>query len=377
MCETAAPLWNMLQQKEVPMRIVSLRHHQDNSGHRSLTRAFLLAVCVVLALGALPRAAEQCSNDCTHATKACLCVLAASKGSVTITSLGSTEAQPALLRQALEIGDQIATTEGTALIELSCPGGSQVKFHGNLRTVIRPSIEGQDCAFDLLSGASDVQASAPTELQAGDVTMGSKSTLYGMRVWRTPDGPNVECLVFEGEAQVRGSQQQNYQSLLSSSKAAWTNGRRLAGSEQARVTPPDIEATARIYALTDILRLRSQNTEVPDHLRADLIKSYAGVLARANDAQSRIDLAVIQTNAGIARQALYHLNQADRIPTLDPQQRTAIASTKVVVYTKLGRQQETTTELDRVRRLDPTVYENLRRQDLKNLRNWQPTRPTR
>jgi hypothetical protein len=164
---------------------------------------------------------------------------------------------------------------------------------------------------------------------------------------------------------------------LSSSKAAWTNGRRLAGSEQARVTAPDIEATARIYALADILRLRSQNTEVADDLRANLVKGYTGVLARAGDVQSRIDLAVIQTNAGIARQALYHLNQADRIPTLDPQQRTAIASTKVVVYTKLGRQQESTTELEKVRRLDPAVYQNLRRQDLRNLRDWQPVRPTR
>jgi hypothetical protein len=198
-----------------------------------------------------------------------------------------------------------------------------------------------------------------------------------MRVWKTPEGPNVECLVFEGEARVRTSRQQNYQSLMSSSKAAWSNGRRIAGPERARVTTPDVEATARIYALTDILRLRSQNADVPDHLRADLIKSYAGVLARANDAQSRIDLAVIQTNAGIARQALYHLNQADRMPTLDPQQRTAIASTKVVVYTKLGRQQETAAELEKVRRLDPAVYQNLRRQDLKNLRIWQPARPTR
>lgn len=345
--------------------------------NRSLRREFLLAAGVMLGLWTLPLAAEQCNEECTHPTKACLCVVASSTGKVTITSLGSSEAQPALLRQALDIGDQIATAEGPALIELTCPGGSQVKFHGDLRTVIRPSAEGQDCAFDLLSGASDVQASAPTELQAGDVTMGSKSTLYGMRVWRTPDGPNVECLVFEGEAQVRGSQRQNYRSLLSSSKAAWTNGRRLAGSEQARVTAPDIAATARIYAQTDIFRLQIQNVEVSAETRSDLIKSYTGVLARANDVQSRIDLAVIQTNAGIARQALYHLNQADRIPTLDPQQRTAIASTKVVVYTKLGRQQETATELEKVRKLDPAVYQNLRRQDLKNLRNWQPARPTR
>lgn len=359
------------------MRTVTLFHYHGNNGTRFPRREFLLAACLILVLWKLPLSAEQCSNDCAHPTKACLCVLAPGAGKVTITSLGTSEAQPALLGQALEIGDQIVSTEGAALIELSCPKGSQVKFHGNLRTVIRPSIEGQDCAFDLLSGASDVQASAPTEMQAGDVTMGSKSTLYRMRVSKTPEGPNVECLVFEGEAQVRTSRQQNYRSLSSSSKAAWTNGRRVAGPEQARVTARDVEATARIYALTDILRLRSQNAEVPDDLRADLVKGYAGVLARAGDAQPRIELAVIQTNAGIARQALYHLNQADRIPTLNPQQRTAIASTKVVVYTKLGRQQETATELEKVRRLDPAVYQNLRRQDLKNLRIWQPARPTR
>jgi hypothetical protein len=214
-------------------------------------------------------------------------------------------------------------------------------------------------------------------MQAGDVTMGSKSTLYRMRVSKTPEGPNVECLVFEGEAQVRTSRQPNYQSLMSSSKAAWSNGHRIAGPERARVTARDVEATARIYARTDILRLRSQNGDVPDDLRAGLIKGYTGVLSRAGDAQPRIELAVIQTNAGIAKQALYHLNQADRIPTLDTQQRTAIASTKVVVYTKLGRQQETATELEKVRRLDPAVYQNLRRQDFKNLRIWQPARPTR
>jgi hypothetical protein len=161
--------------------------------------------------------------------------------------------------------------------------------------------------------------------------------------------------------------------MTSNSKAAWAKGR----WERARLTARDVEATARIYAITDVLRLRSQNVAVPDHLRADLVKGYTGVLTHAGDAQPRIDLAVIQTNAGIAREALYHLDQADRIPTLDPQQRTAIASTKVVVYTKLGRQQESTTELEKVRRLDPAVYQNLRRQDLRNLRDWQPVRPTR
>jgi hypothetical protein len=342
--------------------------------NRSLRREFLLAAGVMLGLWTLPLAAEQCNEECTHPTKACLCVVASSTGKVTITSLGSSEAQPALLRQALEIGDQIATAEGPALIELTCPGGSQVKFHGDLRTVIRPSAEGQDCAFDLLSGASDIQANQPTELRAGNVTMGSKSTLYGMKVWRTPDGPNMECVVFEGEAQVWTSRQQNYRSMTSNSKAAWTRGR-WAG--QGRITADDIEATARIYAQTDIFRLQIQNVEVSAETRSDLIKSYTGVLARANDVQSRIDLAVIQTNAGIARQAIYYLNQADRIPTVTPEQRSAIASTKVVAYTKVGRQQEAAVELERVRRLDPAEYQNLRRQDLKNLRNWQPTRPTR
>ena len=67
------------------MRTVTLFHYHGNNGTRSPRREFLLAACLILVLWKPPLSAEQCSDDCAHPTKACLCVLAPGAGEVTIT----------------------------------------------------------------------------------------------------------------------------------------------------------------------------------------------------------------------------------------------------------------------------------------------------
>jgi hypothetical protein len=346
---------------EEPMHIETKCQLQPVTRKQTMRFGCCLALCTfifALAAGELP--AEECGADCSHPEKACLCVVAPGGSRISLTPIGSVERQAAKLGQALEIGDELVNTAEDAIVELACPGGSEVKLHGQFRAVIMPGAEGQDCAFNLLAGGADVLTDKPTQVQGGETVMGSVRTQYSMRVWRTPDNSNVECVVFEGEAEVQNLAARSRRALTSSTKAIWTNGRLVRDVNS--VSRRDIETASLLYARTDVARLQSRGMEIADAgvLQASLVRGYAAVMVQPNQAQPRITLAALQTDWRMPKQALYQLTKAEKSEPARQEEKVAIAATKFVAYKQIGREQEAAVESEKVRRMDPATYERLR-----------------
>src|SRR5262245_55277694 len=139
-----------------------------------------------------------------------------------------------------------------ALVALTCPGGSDVKLHGRFRTVIMPGAPGQDCALSLLAGSADMLTDQPTQVTSGETLMGSLRTVYSMRVTRAREAPQVECFVFDGEAEVQYRQAGSKLLLPTSGKAS------IRAGQVARdvVSPRDVQAASIMYSRADLARAR-------------------------------------------------------------------------------------------------------------------------
>ena len=318
--------------------------------HQMIGSLFCLAV---LGLPAASHAAEQCSADCTHPTKACVCAIDGATP-IAVTSIGAVERKRLVLRQALDIGDELTSASEDSLVGLTCPGGSDMKLHGRFRTVIMPAASGEDCALNLLAGSASVMTNQPTQLTSGETVMGSKQTVYSMRVMRDQEQPQFECVVFEGEADVQYRRGGKLVPLRTSAKATVRDGRLV----EDVVTPQDITAASVLYSRADFARARAQGVTIenPDAFKSALQNGYAAVLARPTDPAPRIALAELQTNARISRQALYHLDKAEKLEPARTDQKVAIAATKAQAFKQIGREKEAAVESDKLRKLDPERY---------------------
>jgi hypothetical protein len=309
-------------------------------------------------------ASDQCSADCTHPTKACVCAIDPASP-VAMTAIGGVERQRLVVRQALEIGDELMSANENAVVGLTCPGGSDVKLHGRFRTVIMPGAPGQDCVLNLLAGSADVLTDQRTELTSGETLMGSQRTLYSMRVTRDREAPQVECLVFEGEAEVQYRQAVAKLSLGASGKAS------IRAGQVARdvVSPRDVQAASVVYSRADLARARALGARIenPDAFKEALRSGYAAVLANPTDPAPRIALAELQTSARISRQALYHLDKAERLEPSRIDQKAAIAATKMTLYKRIGREQDAAVEAEKLRKLDPEKYKKIQRDEPLNI----------
>jgi hypothetical protein len=309
-----------------------------------------------------------------------VCVLDPVDAPVSLVPFGTVIRQPARAGQSLSSGDQLSSVRADAIAEIACPGGSEVKLHGQFLAIIKPGAPGQDCAIDLLAGSADVLGAKPTQVEAGDTLMGSATTLYGIRVRRAGTDLNVECLVFEGAAQVRYANRWS-RSVNEGAKTAWRQG---AGDPvQAQVTDVDVRATSNVYARADLARLRVRGERPPDErtLMNQLTASYATVMMRPKDAQARIRLAALQTDLGNSKQVLYHVQRAEQAGPARDDQKTAIAVMKYTALKRTGREAEATAEIEKVRTLDSAQYERIRMMDPAKIRladpALQPVRPTR
>ena len=313
-----------------------------------------LLMLLLLPVGA--SAAEQCRPDCTHETKACVCAL--DGRDITFTAIGGVERQPLRLRQALDPGDEIGSTDQNAVVALTCPRNSFVNLHGRFRTIIMPPAQGQDCALNLLAGGAEVQTNSPTQVSAGTTLMGSKRTTYAMRI---SSDATVACMVFEGEVQIQnlatGAAPRSLGPLAS---ASWKGG--ALQQFGAPIPQADLATTARVYARAETARARSLSIPLsnPAALQRELETRHAAVLARPQDALPRIDLAGVQTRARITGPALYQLDLAERLNPSHPEQ-AAIAGARWVVYKQTGREQDAAAEAERLRTLDPERYKTIQK----------------
>jgi hypothetical protein len=201
--------------------------------------------------------------------------------------------------------------------------------------------------------------------------MGSTTTQYGIRVRRSGATLNVECLVFEGEAQVRYASRWS-RGVKEGGKTTWRQG---AGDPaQAVVSEQDVRATSTVYARADLARLRLRG-ERPADARAlfnDLNTRYATVMMRPRDAQARIQLAALQTNLGNSPQVLYHLQRAEQSGPVPDSQKTAVAVMKYTALRRTGRDAEANVEIEKVRQLDPAEFQRIRGVDPATIRVTEP-----
>jgi len=346
------------------MTVLESRHPR-----RLLQVGFTVLFIGVLSIAEL---SAQCSAvTCADSMRACVCVIDPADAPIALTPFGTVQRQPARAGQALSPGDQLMSVREDAIAEVTCPGGSEIKLHGRFLAIVKPSAPGQDCVFDLLAGSADVIGTKPTQLEAGDTLMGSTTTQYGMRVGRSGETLNVECLVFEGEAQVRYANRWS-RGIKEGGKTTWRQG--TGDPAPAQVSEQDVRATSTVYARADLARLRLRG-ERPADARAlfnELNTRYATVMTRPRDAQARIRLATLQTNLGNSPQVLYHLQRAEQAAPVPDSQRTAVAVMKYTALRRTGRDAEATVEIEKVRQLDPAEYQRLRGLDPAKIRLADP-----
>jgi hypothetical protein len=316
----------------------------------------LVAACISALLTPAGALAQQCEGVCTDPAKACVCIVAPPNARFNLTRVGE-RPQDGKVGLALNPGDQVASTDSDAIVELACPGGSEVKLHGLFHALVLVSAEGQDCAFNLLDGNADVLARKPTSLDAGEALMGSISTQYGMRVDRAGRWPRFECVVFEGLAQVRYRGDETFDLAESGQATLSDNG----GVEKRSITPETVAAASQVYARADVARLAARGAPPTDSaaLVAQLTSAYATVFARPRDVDARLQMASLQTNLGNARQVLYQVDQAERIDPARTQLNADVAVLKYNAYTKLGQQENANEQAQRIKRLDPQRYNRL------------------
>jgi hypothetical protein len=324
-----------------------------------VTRLTLVALVLLLPVAA--EAAGQCNPDCTHGTKACVCAI--DGRNVTLTAIGGIDRQPLRLGEALDPGDEIASTDPNAVVALTCPKSSSVNLHGRFRSVILPPGSGQDCALSLLAGNADVQTSQPTELGAGTTLMGSKRTTYAMRV---SSDATVACVVFEGEVQVQNLATGAVRPLTTLMSASWKSG--ALQQYGAPVSDADLASTARLYARAETARVRARDASVanPAALQRELEAKYAAVLRAPQDARARLELAALQTRIRLSSAALYQLDVAERLGATGSDQAAAIAATRWVIFKQDRREPEAAKEAEKLRTIDPARYKLLQEVEAKS-----------
>jgi len=314
----------------------------------------LTFVALVLLLPVAAEAAGQCNPDCTHGTKACVCAI--DGRNVTLTAIGGIDRQPLRLGEALDPGDEIASTDPNAVVALTCPKSSSVNLHGRFRSVILPPASGQDCALSLLAGNADVQTNNPTELSAGTTLMGSKRTTYAMRV---SSDATVACMVFEGEVQVHNLATGAVRPLTTLMSASWKSG--ALQQYGVPISEPELLSTARLYARAETARVRAREASVanPATLQRELEARHAAVLRAPQDPRARLELATLQSRLRLSSPALYQLDVAEQLGAAGSDQAAAIAATRWVIYKQDRREQDAAREAEKLRTIDPARYKLL------------------
>lgn len=79
-------------------------------------------------------------------------------------------------------GSDTTPAPGPLRVELSCPGGSRLRFAGPFRVQILAPRSGGGCAVELLAGEMEVVAEGGTEVRSGGLTVEGTGVRYALRV---------------------------------------------------------------------------------------------------------------------------------------------------------------------------------------------------
>jgi tetratricopeptide (TPR) repeat protein len=311
----------------------------------------LLRCSLLLVLQCLTSSA-QAPGPCRNAKRVCVSALqtdfqGSAPSTVYVTRFGTTGRDVARRGMLLDPGDLLESEGAGAAAELSCPRSASLNFSGAFRTVVVDP-QDRDCAVNLLSGSLDVLTSDPTQAQAGDITMGSEHTTYGLHFVLRDGRPAAEAALYDGDVKVFRAGRS--QPLV----AGWKLPAAMA--EPVQMQAVDFDRAAIVWARLDLARAQVAGTTIenPAATYSRLHATYASVLANPADADARINLAGQQVLLAIPGSALVHLNRAET-QKLAPPQAALLQFTKAAAFERLGDRQQAVQSYERAVRIDPEI----------------------
>ncbi len=208
-----------------------------------------------------------------------------------------TETESLEIGAELEVGELLTSLGEGLFVELSCPEGSKLHFTGTFQVLINPPGEDVDCAVRLDAGKLDVLTDTDTEVESGEVTLGSEGTRYAVRLDEA-SGKLERVLVFEGEVTVETPERTGR--IATGRTLSFEN--QGTGPREAAVTKAEIDRWAHLYARFNAIQAKAGGAD-PDI--AELTRLHAKVLKRPQSRRPRTQLADAQASYQLA-EASYH-----------------------------------------------------------------------
>lgn len=255
----------------------------------------------------------------------------------------STDESPLILN----FGDEIRTARSDITVELECDDSATFSLESPFRVVLVPLSEEKGCAVSLQSGAVYVHTEAPTEVTSGEVTLGSESTQYALKVWRAGGKVRREAMVYEGKINFRQANGKR-QSLKALEKINF------ATTKPIKMVPADFVNGAKVYAKLDAGRSATNQKQRKKNYRA-FTKLYTAVLARPNKPEPKARLAVLRMNSGIKTPStVRYLNKAIKLS--DNNIKVAnYTLLKSVAYTQAGKSDAAKLAIYQAKQVNPSI----------------------
>lgn len=273
---------------------------------------------------------------------------------VALTQLGSFEREALSVGRDLAFGDELTSAAAGIAVVLLCSeteGDAEITLSSPFRVVLMPTTSGRGCALNLPAGTADVLAGTDTEIHAGEVTLGSERTRYGISVRRAAGNVEDDVYVFDGAVRVVRRKL---------APVRLTAGKRMAlkGAAPARMVKlhqKDFTRAARVYAKVDASRTQLTGEALQRSFRR-LEAVHTNVLREPDNAEPRVQLAVARMNLNVKTPStLHYLTQAQTLNKGDTALLANTAMIKGMVFQSLGDEEMAKKEYRAAKAIDPAV----------------------
>ena len=297
-----------------------------------------------------------------------------STNKVALTPLGGFDPQDLAIDQQLSPGDELTSRSEEMAVVLRCGSdlatATEMTLSAPFRVALLPGDSDTSCAVSLQGGTVDIVAGSPTEIQAGEVTLGSERTQFGMTVSRSGSKVNREAFVYEGRASLRRARRPEVR-LSAGNKVAVS---RSASLQPVSIQKADIVRAAWLYARADLSRSGLERDQWEKSFR-DLAQAHAEVLEAPDKAEPKVALAVARMNLNVAvPSTIQYLSQAENLTSTNSKSLASATYLKGLAYQRLGESQAASHEFKQAQRVDPAIDEGRISQiykiDPKVLQRW-------
>lgn len=247
----------------------------------------------------------------------------------------------------LNFGDEIRTARSDIIVELECDDNATFSLESPFRVVLVPLSEEQGCAVSLQTGAVFVHTETPTEVTSGEVTLGSESTQYALKVWRSGGKVKKEAMVYEGKINFRQADGKR-RPLKALEKINFKT------TNPIKMVRADFVNGAKVYAKLDAGRSATDQRQRKKNFVA-FTKLYTTVLAKPNKPEPKARLAVFRLNKGIkSPSTVRYLNKAIK----QSNNNIKVANytlLKSIAYRQTGKNDAAQLAIDQAKRVNPKI----------------------